>query len=190
MLPTSSPPNCAIDSSARTAGDNRSVSSWHKDPYENLYAVVRGTKVFLLLPPVEAYRLHVQRFPVHEYAEAGGGLVLLPKDPPESVPWSPVDPCPPPEQLARAAREFPLFFDPAMPQPLKVILKEGEVLYLPSLWQHHVRQESSRPGEPVIAVNVWFDMAMDCKFAYAKAFEDLAAYCVGQESVVKTLQAC
>ena len=157
------------------------MSSWHKDPYENLYAVVRGTKTFLLLPPVEAYRLYVQRFPVHQYAEAGGRLVLLPKDPPESVPWSPVDPCPLPGDLAQAAREFPYFFDPHMRPPLKVSLKQGEVLFLPSLWQHHVSQEGSMPGEPVIAVNMWFDMAMDCKFAYAKAFEDLTAYCMGQE---------
>ena len=172
---------CAADNSICCAGDERSVSSWHKDPYENLYAVVRGTKTFLLLPPCEAYRLHVQRFPVHQYAEAGGGVVLRPKDPPESIPWSPVDPCPPPEQLAQAARDYPCFFDPAMPPPLQVSLKETEVLYLPSLWQHHVRQESSVPGEPVIAVNLWFDMAMDCKFAYAKAFEDLAACCMVQE---------
>ena len=183
MLSTSSPHNIASDKCICTAGDERSVSSWHKDPYENLYAMIRGTKTFLLLPPAEAFRLHVQRFPVHQYADACGGLVLLPKDPPESIPWSPVDPCPPPEQLAQAAREYPLFHDPMMPQPLKVVLRKGEVLFLPSLWQHHVRQEGSRPGEPVIAVNMWFDMAMDCKFAYAKAFEDLAAYCMGQQNV-------
>lgn len=26
----------------------------HKDPYENLYCVVRGSKTFLLIPPTDA----------------------------------------------------------------------------------------------------------------------------------------
>jgi Cupin-like domain len=28
------------------------------DPYENCYAVVRGTKTFVLLPPIEYYCVH------------------------------------------------------------------------------------------------------------------------------------
>jgi putative lipase involved disintegration of autophagic bodies len=28
------------------------------DPYENCYAVVRGTKTFVLLPPIEYYCIH------------------------------------------------------------------------------------------------------------------------------------
>ena len=39
-------------------GDERSVTSLHKDPYENLYLVVQGTKTFDLLPPTEFYCLH------------------------------------------------------------------------------------------------------------------------------------
>lgn len=30
----------------------------HKDPYENIYMVVRGTKTFTLLPPTEGYCIH------------------------------------------------------------------------------------------------------------------------------------
>lgn len=32
-------------------GDERSVSSMHKDHYENFYAVVKGKKSFILAPP-------------------------------------------------------------------------------------------------------------------------------------------
>ena len=32
-------------------GEGRSVSSLHKDHYENMYAVIRGTKKFTLFPP-------------------------------------------------------------------------------------------------------------------------------------------
>lgn len=55
-----------------------------------------------------------------------------------------------------------------------MVLHPGEVLYLPSLWQHHVRQENA-PGEAVIAVNAWYNMDFDCKYVYAKLAEELAA---------------
>jgi jumonji domain-containing protein 7 len=32
-------------------GNDNAVSSLHKDPYENFYAVVKGQKIFTLLPP-------------------------------------------------------------------------------------------------------------------------------------------
>ncbi|KAG2442712.1 hypothetical protein HXX76_002795 [Chlamydomonas incerta] len=48
-------------------GDQRSATSFHKDHYENLYAVVRGTKVFTLLPPCDAFRMRLRRFPAASY---------------------------------------------------------------------------------------------------------------------------
>eukprot|EP00808_Paulinella_micropora_P026629 g45992.t1 len=45
----------------------------------------------------------------------------------------------------------------------------GEVLYLPSLWYHGVEQ-----SEQTIAVNFWFDMKFDIKFAYFKFQEAVA----------------
>ncbi len=48
-----------------------------------------------------------------------------------------------------------------------------QVLFLPSLWHHHVTQR--RIGEQAVtAVNFWYDMAFDCKAAYAKFCEELA----------------
>jgi jumonji domain-containing protein 7 len=34
-------------------GDERSVTSTHRDPYENMYVVLRGSKTFTLWPPVD-----------------------------------------------------------------------------------------------------------------------------------------
>ncbi|PNW85197.1 hypothetical protein CHLRE_03g175750v5 [Chlamydomonas reinhardtii] len=48
-------------------GDQRSATSFHKDHYENLYAVVRGTKVFTLMPPCDAFRMRLRRFPAASY---------------------------------------------------------------------------------------------------------------------------
>lgn len=39
-------------------GNEQSTTSLHKDPYENCYAVIRGQKTFVLLPPTEYYCLH------------------------------------------------------------------------------------------------------------------------------------
>lgn len=42
-------------------GNDKSITSLHKDPYENCYAVIRGEKTFVLIPPSEYYCLHGNR---------------------------------------------------------------------------------------------------------------------------------
>merc|ERR1711879_1106727 len=53
-------------------GDERSVSSCHKDHYENLYIVVRGEKIFTLLPPCAVPFLHERRCLPATYERRGG----------------------------------------------------------------------------------------------------------------------
>jgi len=53
-----------------------------------------------------------------------------------------------------------------------------QVLYLPSLWYHCVTQKIITSEEPVVAVTFWYDMAFDCKAAYAKFCEGLAGIAV------------
>lgn len=40
---------------------------WLLMQYENLYAVVRGTKIFHLLPPTELYRMGLKQYPAAHY---------------------------------------------------------------------------------------------------------------------------
>ena len=81
-------------------GDNRAVSSVHKDPYENLYCVVTGEKHFTLLPPTDYHCLYETSYPQGQFQQEGGpggrwevqGAV----DPQgqlvtDHVPWVPVD---------------------------------------------------------------------------------------------------
>lgn len=49
-------------------GTDHSVTSFHKDHYENLYAVVSGEKHFLILPPTDVHRLYVQQYPAANYS--------------------------------------------------------------------------------------------------------------------------
>jgi jumonji domain-containing protein 7 len=47
-------------------GDEKSITSLHKDPYENCYAVIRGQKTFILYPPTEYYCMHGKAYFVNK----------------------------------------------------------------------------------------------------------------------------
>lgn len=170
-------------------GDSRSITSLHKDPYENIYLVIRGSKTFTLLPPTEFYSLHEKLFTHAQYvytpsfttspstssapptSSSSSSSFSISKTKPElKIPWIPVDPTSP--NLDR----YPRF---QYAKPITITLEAGDMLYLPSLWFHRVSQKSgSRLGEEeeeegqekggggkkeveaAIAVNWWFDMDM------------------------------
>ncbi|PUZ71240.1 hypothetical protein GQ55_2G298900 [Panicum hallii var. hallii] len=153
-------------------GNAHSVTSFHKDHYDNIYVVVSGEKHFLLLPPTEHHRLYVRDYPAAHYVaeekdtdgEHQVRLKLEMEEPGRIVPWSSVDPCPgSPEEMAAQASSFPLYFDG--PAPIRCTVRAGEMLYLPSMWFHHVSQ-SPGPNGLTIAVNYWYDMQFDIKYAY------------------------
>lgn len=48
-------------------GNQHSETSFHKDHYENIYAVVTGEKHFLLLPPTDVHRLYIRDYPAANY---------------------------------------------------------------------------------------------------------------------------
>jgi hypothetical protein len=52
-------------------GDSRSVSWAHKDHYENIFVVVRGSKRFLLLPPMALPGLYEREYECWRYALEG-----------------------------------------------------------------------------------------------------------------------
>jgi jumonji domain-containing protein 7 len=124
-------------------GNSKSASSTHRDPYENIYCVVKGKKIFTLNPPTDTPFMYRREYPVSRYNED-----MDPIDTGTKVPWIELDPdnC----DLSK----YPNF---RYATTLKVVLEEGDVLYLPSCWYHKVAQE----GDCVIAVNYWYDMQFD-----------------------------
>jgi jumonji domain-containing protein 7 len=100
-----------------------------------MYAVLRGEKEFLLLPP-DWEGVKCQEFPAYRY---NNDLDLEPAtatgngDPP-TIHWFPESD----EILAGAFR---------------IKVSAGDVLYLPSEYYHHVQQS----GDICIAVNCWFE---------------------------------
>jgi jumonji domain-containing protein 7 len=49
-------------------GNRYSYTSFHKDHYENLYAVVCGEKRFLLFPPTDVHRFYIRQYPAATYS--------------------------------------------------------------------------------------------------------------------------
>lgn len=146
-------------------GDHRSITSTHRDPYENLYLVLKGTKTFTLYPPVDEITLPTKLVRTGKYVfdpttETFSTMLDEPNEPtdaPPRIPWITADPLIPPHEIST---RFPLY---AAASPRVVKVHEGEILYLPSGWYHHVQQECGIWDEdgsvaPCIAVNYWFDM--------------------------------
>lgn len=132
-------------------GDERAVTSMHKDPYENIYCVVRGHKDILLQPPTDLPWIPYRDLTPAVYKQEGGVWSTHPTgDPP--LPWVAVDPLRP--DLA----SFPLY---ANSTQLRCRLGPGDTLYLPALWFHHLQQ-----SQGCIAVNFWYDMEFDVKYNY------------------------
>eukprot|EP01064_Diplonema_japonicum_P001966 TRINITY_DN11292_c0_g1_i1.p1 TRINITY_DN11292_c0_g1~~TRINITY_DN11292_c0_g1_i1.p1 ORF type:complete len:329 (+),score=81.77 TRINITY_DN11292_c0_g1_i1:99-1085(+) len=135
-------------------GSDATVSSMHRDHYENLYAVVRGSKTFTLVPPWESSFIPYTEHKEGMWKEDGeGSFKVEPLD--SSVKWVDVDPSDP-----NAAEKYPLW---ANAHPLTVTVEAGDVLYLPSTWYHEVSQCGDDDGV-TIAVNYWWDMHYDTNF--------------------------
>ena len=129
-------------------GDSRAVTSTHKDPYENMYAVLRGYKDIILYPPSDIAYMPYQYCKQAKFEPSDSGskdklgnsneetnvkpkkFSIVELNEP-SIPWIVIDPLKP--DLAR----YPKF---RKASPLRLRLYAGDLLYLPSLWFHHLRQ--------------------------------------------------
>ncbi|KAI0045304.1 Clavaminate synthase-like protein [Auriscalpium vulgare] len=125
-------------------GNNRSVTSIHSDSYENIYHVVRGRKVFTLLPPTEGWCLEERLYPHATYvrSDPDAPLALSPSPDVAPVRWS---------SIQHPDRRGAL---PSQAHPISITVSAGETLYLPAGWWHHVKQSS----EITIALNWWYDI--------------------------------
>lgn len=132
----------------------------HKDFYENIYGVVKGSKKFILIPPTEVWRIPTKKYPqgVYERKEDGSFRIEKIKDEP-LLPWVSIDP------LKPDLTKYPKYRDITR---YEVDVEEGDLLYLPSLWFHHVQQSHG-----CIAVNYWFDMKFDYNYCIFQLLERL-----------------
>jgi len=160
-------------------GDERSVSSMHKDHYENLFYILSGEKVFTVCPPADSPFLHEKEFESGTFCQKGcentpqwiveadvkrdetTSTSVASKETAQTVRW--IEPdlenVMPQHDLAQTEacssylEQYPML---KFAHPQKVILSEGDMLYLPSLWYHQVTQTCE-----TVAVNYWFDMKFE-----------------------------
>ncbi|XP_045455605.1 bifunctional peptidase and (3S)-lysyl hydroxylase Jmjd7 [Melitaea cinxia] len=153
-------------------GDERAVTSMHKDPYENIYCVIDGYKDFILIPPTDLPYVPYKRYPQAEFKRNGDEWDIVPINKSQDcidsdgdnnndmrLPWICIDPLKP---------DFTKYPEFKKAHIFKARLHKGDCLYLPSLWFHHVKQSHG-----CIAVNYWYDMEFDIKYCYFKMLEKL-----------------
>lgn len=146
-------------------GGDRSVTSTHRDPYENLYFVLKGSKTFTLYPPVDELTLPTKNVLTGKYtfdAETERFDVEFDKvedsvDSQTQIPWVDIGSS---ESRSDIIRRHSIFQHSS---PRVMTVKEGQILYLPSGWYHMVQQrcgiwDDDGSRAPCIAVNYWYDM--------------------------------
>ena len=125
-------------------GNSASVTALHRDPYENIYAQVKGAKNFVLIPPSETACVNEQFVPCAEYTGVPDWSIR-PDVPRSKVPVPLWDPDRPKENVTEFSK---------LSKPYRVRLGEGDLLYLPACWYHKVSQENSEEGI-CCSVNYW-----------------------------------
>lgn len=147
-------------------GDQRSVSSVHKDHYENFYAVISGEKTFTLLPPTDIAFMPESTFPTMRYhalnSESPWEKLILTQEgcPASSLSWIPLDPDDPDVKL-----KYPMF---SLAHPIRCKLQPGDVLYIPAMWYHRVSQTKL-----TVSVNFWYDQRFDFRYAFYSTVQKL-----------------
>uniref|UniRef100_A0A336KNJ7 CSON013302 protein n=3 Tax=Culicoides sonorensis TaxID=179676 RepID=A0A336KNJ7_CULSO len=148
-------------------GDERAVTSMHKDPYENIYIVVSGYKDFILIPPTDVPNVPRKKYQSAIYKTNKNGVMDIEpifddNKKPIVLEWVSIDP------LKPDLEEYPAYEEAIK---YEIRLNPGDILYLPSLWYHHVRQSHKN-----ISLNFWYDMDYDARYCYYKMVEKLCGY--------------
>ncbi|SPC65595.1 uncharacterized protein UHOD_00771 [Ustilago sp. UG-2017b] len=168
-------------------GTSASRTSMHRDYYENLFTVIRGCKEFTVYPPSEAcFLCDDQEYHIHNYnTDEQGQLVLRPDQNGATTRWIPIDPTLPKHadrnapfvhrDLNSTSKDAPrrphgkqTKYSYALPA-LRIRVHEGETLYLPSGWFHHVSQQQDQQlvsvdGKQVdrglcLCLNWWYEIS-------------------------------
>lgn len=162
-------------------GNSHSTSVLHKDHYENVFVQVAGAKEFVILPPVAAPCVAERSVLSATYSPLDPSttsenmrkedLCIKVDEPEEYVPLPTWDPDRPGENTT-AYSEFA--------RPMRVTVNAGDMLYLPALWYHKVKQIAAEEGV-CCSVNYWYDMEFAGQFQVATRFvQEMAA--VGERS--------
>lgn len=147
-------------------GDERSVSSMHKDHFENMYVVLSGEKTFTLLPPTDVAFLPQRSFPTLRHAIKDYALSPQRRLKREDLYYTDVD-CPSEEltwidvdiDAPGVENSHKELFQRV--RPIRCNVRAGETLYIPAMWYHQVSQT-----KVTISINFWYEMRFDFRFVF------------------------
>ena len=123
------------------------MSALHRDHYENIYCTLEGEKHFTLLPPFSTPYLRQGEY-LTTRLKPQGNAMGIDEDTVSTTRWLGVNPDNPQDIAEYQLEKL---------QKYHVVLKSGDVLYLPSLWYHQVAQHHPEDAF-VVACNYWWDM--------------------------------
>ena len=157
-------------------------TSWHRDHFENMYVVLRGCKIVRLLPPTDSYRMKLKAYSQSTWSSADDGTFstwTLKPTQDDALLWSSLMPCTCLESRIDGLCSSCRHLYPNM--PLEIEVHAGDVLYIPATWYHEIHHKDT--GETTIAINFWYDMIHDAKYASMLAVDKIAQILKMNESL-------
>ncbi|KAK5993163.1 Bifunctional peptidase and (3S)-lysyl hydroxylase Jmjd7 [Cladobotryum mycophilum] len=128
-------------------GNSKSITAMHRDNFENIFVQVIGKKHFVLLPPLFHTCVNEKLLSPATYIRKGDDFALCLDPDAEPVPlatWDPDKPLINPSPTSHLAK------------PIRVTLNPGDMLYLPAMWYHKVKQSCVEGDQSfVLAINYW-----------------------------------
>ncbi|CAI6100475.1 unnamed protein product [Clonostachys chloroleuca] len=112
-------------------GNSHSQTNLHRDPFENIYVQIRGKKHFVLLPALCHACVNEKLVLPATYRRSDQGLTLELDEGEDDVPLAIWDPDDPDKNTTKYSH---------LAKPLLVTLNPGDMLYLPAMWYHKVKQ--------------------------------------------------
>lgn len=155
-------------------GARPTKTSWHRDPYENIYVVIRGSKRVRLLPMTDAWRMRIKTYPQAKWEYKDGEFTAQPIAG-EPVRWSSLRPC--------TCTGYPLKCPSCVhldghPPPKEVLLHAGDVLYIPAWVYHEISHDETPNDTSCIAINFWYEAQYGQHgFSTIQTFDQLAQLC-------------
>lgn len=125
-------------------GSKGSTAAVHHDPFDNFFVQIHGSKRFTLFPPEVQHALYVypKTHPASRQAQVNINKLYGEDGVSTDSPIASTE-------LAK----FPYLEEPIMLNAgMEIIIKPGEVLYLPPFWFHQVESL-----ENAVSINTWFN---------------------------------
>jgi len=126
--------NSTLDAVNYWMGNSGSISSMHRDPYENAFVVIKGQKQFLLLPPTDRHLIKMQDYQTFQWKQNDTGM------------WEKTDVGFKTRWISNHNR------DDLSKRFYCATVNPGDLFYLPAGWYHEVHQ-----CDQTIAVNYWYE---------------------------------